>query len=1248
MAEPNNRSGDTSDMQQHGPPETEPVEDETMPGDSQEVMSVADFANNEDVPPSNDNTEHTQENTQDSPQENSHGPEVEGVAEVDDDEDDMDQDPEDSQQEVMDTIEQELGLDPGSLQPVAIDATMAAEDEIQEQDDTAMAEDDEIQVQDDNTVANQNDEHQEPNGTTMNNFQSESVGAANIRVQVVPEPLEGLQSMIEDQNEGIEHAQANDVDMHSEEATEFQPAHVVDDDLDNDASSLFVSERASPNPQLSTRPGSAINMPPPSRPSATPTVPGNSTYARIRNAQKKLAEKKNADARRQVAHQYQANPDNEAYLEAVLSSVNPSASTLAPKVDEHELAHRQALAEFDKQRRYYNELRRKNSGRLTFRQDVEWMKIRGAEDARIMKRKRDIAKAQEDEEVEPDLFPEVRPQVDNNKDDDSDNAFDLDTPGPSRKRPRQPMPRKEPKQVSMQEAEFQSMKVALEADEDVPKKKWKSQPTDDDSQDTRASGKGRGKAKATKPKPKTTRAKAGPKTATGGRKTAKSKREVDHALRQTTSLFNSNVFEQQAGEGEADQPVFRTRNKQDALKELIASIPLEDHKQARSDMSVLLAATREFDGHGAVKVVGGNWLVKGMKTSLKGYQVLGSAFMRRRENAAEEPKGGLMADQMGESVKYDLNGRQLLTLDLSRARQNAQWVLHITCSLLYADSAAVMLANIVNGQPPKGEHPRTTLLVASPALLSQWGKEIEQHTACGLKIMRYGAGTRIDSNHTFEILKHHDIILTTYGEVMKSYPKNEPPIDCQTAEQKMVWWKSVYETQRGVLHRMMFLRVVLDEAQAIKNHMGRTSIACRALMAQHKWALSGTPILNSLTELYPYFKFLGVPHTGSFKIFKNNYCDTNDAENTERLLVRLSQFMIRRTHADRMFNAPILKLPQAAQGTFLCKFNSVERCVYDIVRQRFAKNINMWQKKGELEKSYSNALVMLLRLRQLTAHVLMLQFVMKDLLEVEDIERIKEVVNEESADRSTRRGRTIIAIRKQLEKHAIEGKKNAAAKAAEAAAKAAGEVYVDGPADDEVAQEEEVPEPEESERAPSQSIGETNAGDGGCGKTFGKEYNFKPYLNSLKTGESWEKAKKKAKCSWCGKPPKKPWKASCTHLICETPCMDQAYIEAAEVGKQQAPCKACGVTPTSVLQFELDEEDEFEPVAIGTRSNKSRKAAKQRERRDREDIAEDWLSLAGEEVLPSAKTLAIKAQVLNWTKEDPKVKIIIYTQFLAM
>jgi len=156
---------------------------------------------------------------------------------------------------------------------------------------------------------------------------------------------------------------------------------------------------------------------------------------------------------------------------------------------------------------------------------------------------------------------------------------------------------------------------------------------------------------------------------------------------------------------------------------------------------------------------------------------------------------------------------------------------------------------------------------------------------------------------------------------------------------------------------MKFLRIVLDEAQAIKNHQSRTSIACRALMADHKWALSGTPILNSLTELYPYFKFLNVPQTGTFEIFKHNYCNTKNEKNTERLLVRLSQFMIRRTHADEMFGAPILKLPQADQMTYWCKFNSIERTVYEIVRQRFVKRLKMWAEKGTLERSYSNAMV---------------------------------------------------------------------------------------------------------------------------------------------------------------------------------------------------------------------------------------------------------------------------------------------------
>ncbi|KAF2129498.1 hypothetical protein P153DRAFT_340405 [Dothidotthia symphoricarpi CBS 119687] len=1021
-----------------------------------------------------------------------------------------------------------------------------------------------------------------------------------------------------DENIGHANPRAAAVDVPRRSGSNFQPAYI------EDASTLFVSEHATPVPDAVTRAGSFMDTPLSNHPTAPPrpSGPPKSTFDKILNMQKKFQEKKAAASKRAASYQHRnANPDSETYLEAIISGQPRSTGARGPNVDEDEMANREASAEFQKQKRHYDELRRKNGGTLSFRHDVEWMKIKGAEDARRKKQKRDLAYAQEEGEGEPDLFPEVNIPMIDEREDESDDDLNFDEFGSgSRKRQRREMPRKEAKQVSMQDAELQSMRVALEADDDIPKKKKKGQSGNDTSQEaTSSSGKGRiAKVKSTRPSKAKAPKKAAPK---GVRKSAKDKRQVNHAMKQASSLLGANVFEQQAGPDAMEQPTFTsTRRKADALKELIASVPLGDKKAARGDMVGLLAATKDFNGRGSVKPHGNSgWMVKGMKTSLKPYQVMGTAFMRRRENDEQEPRGGLMADQMG-------LGKTLM-----------------------------MLANIVNGQPPKSERgPRTTLLVASNALLSQWAEEIMRHTNCNFKIMRYNAGTRIDSSVASKVLGAHDIVLTTYGEVMKSYPKNTPPIECQSAEQKIAWWKQVYEEQRGVLHSMMFYRIVLDEAQAIKNHTARTSIACRALMAQHKWALSGTPILNSLTELYPYFKFLGVPHTGSFKIFKHNYCDTKDAENAERLLVRLSQFMIRRTHADYMFNAPILKLPQATQTTYWCEFNSVERCIYDIVRQRFAKRLNMWAKKGELESSYSNALVMLLRLRQLTAHVLMLQFVMQDLLEREDIERIREVVNNQAADSNSRRGRTILAIRKQLDQLSAserkKGAKLAADKAAQKAAEAKGRATQNntGNADTQSDEEEIQEDPEPEGEAEIDGLSQQKGGRGKSGEEFGKTFNFKPFLSSLKTGESWEKVKKKAKCYYCGKQPELPFVTSCGHLICGGLCLEQSMLEAAEDGREHAPCKACGVTPQYVHPCEPDEDDVPEPPSRGTRTAAAKKKEQQRVRRDREDIAEDWLGKLGEDVLPSAKTIAVKAQILNWIKENPGVKIIIYTQFLAM
>ncbi|KAF3039514.1 hypothetical protein E8E12_004791 [Didymella heteroderae] len=986
----------------------------------------------------------------------------------------------------------------------------------------------------------------------------------------------------------------------------------------NDSSSLFIPERYT----LSHYPA-PVPLPPrmnaaPPRHTLSPTRstgPNFSVFSKVREMQKAARERK-AALRRATPTRISQDADPQTYLDAVTAGIRPPAGAFPqPAVEEDEMAHRVALAKFQKQKMHYEKLKFQNGGRLGFRHDVEWMRIQGAEHARIKKRQRELAEIREGDEQ--DLFPPVRNHAGEQEDESDNNFYGEDS---SRKRRRGEQPRKQDKPQSLQEAELRAMRVALEADEDINPKKTKSSANKSDPQPSQSASRNRGSTSKSSRAPQT---KAVGKAAKGSRKTAKDKRELENATRQATSLFNANVFEQQAGMGAADQPTFRTRNKADALKELIASVPIADKKQIRNDMNTLLQASKDFDGRGACKIApgnNGNWLVRGMKTSLKGYQILGTAFMRRRENDDQEPRGGLMADQMG-------LGKTLM-----------------------------MLANIVNSRDAmirtKDSGPKTTLLVASPALLNQWAAEIKQHTELGLRTMQYGSGKRIDSSHAIQMMNSHDIILTSYTEVMKSYPKNEPPIECQTAEQKIEWWKETYSRQRGVLHQMHFKRIVLDEAQAIKNHKSRTSVACRGLIATHKWALSGTPILNGLDELYPYFKFLNVPHTGSLKIFKNNYCGNGDGENAERLLVRLSQFMIRRTHADRMFNAPILKLPQANESTYWCEFNSVERCIYIIVHQRFAARINMWSQKGTLDRAYNNVLVMLLRLRQLTAHILMLQFVMGDLLEREDIERIKEVVREQAASSNIRQGRTILSIRKQLEAYELREKRKAAIKAAKRAAaeEAAknGAEYVEPESDDDDGEDDApVQVPQDGEAEAEEVTVHRGVERNKSGKAFGKSYNFKPYVNSLTAGESWEKKKERAKCGECGKRPYKPWKTACGHLICSEPCYEEVINAAAEEGKAHGTCKACGQTFYACTPCDEEEDDDV-PTTRGTRSRAAAREKKRKERFDREDIAGDWLSLGGEEVLPSAKTIAVKAQVLNWIRENPSVKIIIYTQFLAM
>ena len=154
------------------------------------------------------------------------------------------------------------------------------------------------------------------------------------------------------------------------------------------------------------------------------------------------------------------------------------------------------------------------------------------------------------------------------------------------------------------------------------------------------SNKSRGKGKASQGK------KSGQKA---GSKRTKRKPTQAGYLNDSASLLTSNVYEDANANLHRDAlPVSTEMNKQKALAALVASVPLEYQREARSEKEHIKRATIDL-GSNKVKADGkGNWAFKGLKpeSALRHHQVQGAAFMKNREKGTEEPLGGILADSV--------------------------------------------------------------------------------------------------------------------------------------------------------------------------------------------------------------------------------------------------------------------------------------------------------------------------------------------------------------------------------------------------------------------------------------------------------------------------------------------------------------------------------------------------------------------------------------------------------------------------
>lgn len=229
---------------------------------------------------------------------------------------------------------------------------------------------------------------------------------------------------------------------------------------------------------------------------------------------------------------------------------------------------------------------------------------------------------------------------------------------------------------------------------------------------------------------------------------------------------------------------------------------------------------------------------------------------------------------------------------------------------------------------------KPSLVVVPKSLMFNWRQEAERFTP-KLRLLDHIGSSRLPAGEHFE---DYDVIVTTYGTLRRD--------------------------------AVQFLNVefdycILDEAQAIKNASTASAKAARLLKADHRLALSGTPIENHLGELWSLFEFLNPGMLGvasAFQLGTNG--NRNPDESTRAVLARtLRPFILRRTK-DQVAK----DLPPKTEQTLYCELEGAQRRHYEQLRDHYRRSLLARVDREGMQKSKMFVLEALLRLRQAACH----------------------------------------------------------------------------------------------------------------------------------------------------------------------------------------------------------------------------------------------------------------------------------------
>lgn len=225
------------------------------------------------------------------------------------------------------------------------------------------------------------------------------------------------------------------------------------------------------------------------------------------------------------------------------------------------------------------------------------------------------------------------------------------------------------------------------------------------------------------------------------------------------------------------------------------------------------------------------------------------------------------------------------------------------------------------------------LVVCPTTLILNWEDEIKKFSQ-NLKYLCINAPLEKRLNQIKEI-NNYDVIVTSYDYLRRDYE---------------------------LYHEINFNYIILDEAQYIKNQSTKNALAVKQLNALHRFALTGTPIENSLAELWSIFDFLMPNYLFNYKYFRDNYeypiVRNNDHEVKTNLQKMVEPFILRRTKKE-----VLTELPDKIETDVHIEFSSEEEKLY----LANLSNINeeLQAKLGITSPNNFQVLAMMTRLRQI-------------------------------------------------------------------------------------------------------------------------------------------------------------------------------------------------------------------------------------------------------------------------------------------